>query len=228
MRILVIEDDARLARLVERVLTEEHHAVDVAHDGDTGLEMALRGVYDVAVVDWMLPGRDGVAICRAVRTARIPTALLLLTARDQIEDRVMGLDCGADDYMVKPFAFDELLARLRSLGRRYSADSSSHGDELRQADIVLDVRAHSARRLDKPLDLTATEWRLLEFLMRNPGQALTRQQILDHVWPYDADVQMTMVDVYISYLRGKLRVHGRQDPILTVRGVGYRLEKDHA
>ncbi|MBK9714019.1 MAG: response regulator transcription factor [Kouleothrix sp.] len=226
MRVLIIEDDQRLARLMARVLTEEHFSVDEAHDGDTGLELALRGVYDVAVIDWMLPGRDGPAICRAIRAARLPTAILLLTARGQIEDRVTGLDSGADDYLVKPFAFEELLARARALGRRFTVISTDPW-ELRCGDLVLDLRARTARRADRTLDLTATEWNLLEFLMRHPGQALSRQQILDYVWSYERDVQQSMVEVYISYLRRKLNLPGRRDPIQTVRGVGYRLEADN-
>ncbi|MCJ7706528.1 MAG: response regulator transcription factor [Anaerolineales bacterium] len=223
MRILLIEDDQRLARLVARVLEEERFTVDVAHDGDSGLELALRGTYDVAVVDWMLPGRDGPAICRSVRAARLPTALLLLTARSQIEDRVTGLDSGADDYLVKPFALEELLARVRALGRRFTVAATDPW-ELRLGDLVLDQRAHTARRGEAILDLTTTEWNLLECLMRHPGQSLSRQQILDYVWSYERDVQPTMVDVYISYLRRKLNQPGRPDPIQTVRGVGYRLE----
>jgi len=209
------------------VLNEEHHSVDVAHDGEVGIELALRGVYDVAIIDWMLPKRDGLAVCRAIRAARLPTALLLLTARSQIEDRVAGLDSGADDYLVKPFAFEELLARLRSLGRRFQVSAGDPG-ELRYGDIVLDLRARMARRADWSRDLSVTEWNLLEYLMRNPGQALSRQQILDYVWSYDSEVQLTMVDVYISYLRRKLRAGGRSDLIQTVRGIGYRLEVTHA
>ncbi|MDZ4718074.1 MAG: response regulator transcription factor [Roseiflexaceae bacterium] len=223
MRVLVIEDDQRLARLIVRVLEEEHYGVDAAHDGDTGLELALRGSYEVAVIDWMLPGRDGPAICRAIRAARIPTAVLLLTARSQIEDRVIGLDNGADDYLVKPFAFEELLARVRALSRRFSVQTSAL-DELRINDIVLDLRARTARRGERALDLSGTEWELLEFLMRNLGRTLSRQQILDHVWSYERDVQQTLVDVYISYLRRKLNAPNQRDPIQTVRGIGYRME----
>jgi two-component system OmpR family response regulator len=226
MRVLIIEDDQRLTRLMARVLEEEHFSVDVANDGDTGLEIALRGAHDVAIVDWMLPGRDGPAVCRAIRAARLPTAVLMLTARGQLEDRVAGLDSGADDYLVKPFAFDELLARLRALGRRH-IDAASDSWELRAGDLVLDLRARVARRGDQALDLTATEWNLLECLMRHPGQALNRQQILDYVWSYESNVQPTMVDVYISYLRRKLNAPGKADPIQTVRGVGYRLLTDH-
>lgn len=223
MRILLVEDDQRLTRLIARVLAEEYHMVDVAHDGNEGLELALRGAHDVAIIDWMLPGRDGPSLCRAIRAARLPVALLMLTARSQIEDRVTGLDAGADDYLVKPFAFEELLARVRALGRRFSG-ATTDGAELRQGELVLDMRAHIARRGDHALDLTTTEWNLLECLLRHPNQTLNRQQILDYVWSYESDVQPTMVDVYISYLRRKLSVPGRPDPIQTVRGVGYRLE----
>jgi DNA-binding response OmpR family regulator len=221
MRVLIIEDDRRLARLIAGVLAEEGFAVDIAHDGETGLDLALGGAFDVAIVDWMLPGRDGPAICRAVRAARLPTALLMLTARGEVEDRVAGLDSGADDYLPKPFAFEELLARVRALGRRFLIAAGA-GQELRAGDLVLDLRLHRARRGACPLDLTPTEWHLLEYFLRHAGQALTRQQILDAVWSYDADVLPTQVDVYVSYLRGKLRQPGRPDPIQTVRGIGYR------
>ena len=227
MKVLLVEDDKRLARLVKQVLEEEHLSVDVAHDGDEGLELALRGVYDVAIIDWMLPGRDGPAICRAIRSARLPTALLLLTARSQVEDRVTGLDSGADDYLVKPFAFEELLARLRALGRGWLAGASD-ASELRCGEIVMDLRAHTARRGSQPLDLTATEWNLLEYFGRHPNQVLARQQILDYVWSHERDVQLSLVEVYVSYLRHKLDAPGRPDPIQTVRGVGYRLEADNA
>lgn len=227
MRILLIEDDKRLANLMRKVLEEEGFSVDVAHDGDTGLELALRGAHDAAVIDWMLPGRDGPSICRAVRSARLPLAVLMLTARTQVEDRVAGLYSGADDYLVKPFSFDELIARLHALGRRIGGDSADAW-ELRVGRLVLDLRAHTARRAGQALELTKTEWSLLECLMRHPGQTLTRQVILDYVWSYESDVQLTMVDVYISYLRNKLAVPGFKDPILTQRGIGYRLDMDDA
>jgi DNA-binding response OmpR family regulator len=175
----------------------------------------------------MLPGLDGPSLCRAVRTARAPTALLMLTARGQVEERVAGLDSGADDYLVKPFAFDELLARLRALGRRFNVPGGG-GAELRAGDLVLDQRAHVARRGERVLNLTATEWRLLECLMRHPGQVLTRDQILDYAWSYDRDVLPSMVEVYVSYLRRKLNAAGCPDPIQTVRGVGYRLDPENA
>jgi DNA-binding response OmpR family regulator len=223
MRVLLIEDDARLRRLMAQVLEEEGYGVDTAPDGELGLELALRGMYDVAIIDWMLPGRDGPAICRAMQAAHVPTASLLLTARGQVEDRVAGLDSGADDYMVKPFEFKELLARVRALGRRHSPQAAD-AHELRIGDLVLDLRAHVARRGDHRLDLTPTEWNLLECFLRHSEQTLSRQQILDYVWSYDTSVQPSMVDVYVSYLRRKLNRPGRADPIQTVRGVGYRLE----
>ncbi|GAB4440403.1 MAG: response regulator transcription factor [Chloroflexi bacterium OHK40] len=226
MRVLLIEDDQRLARLLARVLEEAHLQVDVAYDGETGQELALRGIYEVAIVDWMLPGRDGPSICRAVRAARLPTALLLLTARGQVEDKLAGFASGADDYLVKPFAFEELLARVRALSRRFTLrpDETS---ELRAGNLVLDLRNYTARRGNRPLELTPTEWQLLEYLLRNADKTLSRQQILDYVWSYERDVQPQMVDVYISYLRRKLNGPGERDPIVTVRGVGYRLETTH-
>ncbi len=223
MKILLVEDDLRLANLIRRVLTDEHYSVDVVSDGDSGLDLALRSSYDVAIIDWMLPGRDGPSICRAIRAARVPTALLLLTARGQLEDRVTGLDSGADDYLTKPFAFEELLARTRALGRRFSVTASA-ANELRLDNLVLDTHSRTARYGDHALHLTVTEWNLLEFFMRHPQQTLSRQQILDYVWSYERDVQPSMVDVYISYLRRKLQDGGLADPIRTVRGVGYRME----
>lgn len=225
MRVLIIEDDHRLARLIQRVLEEAHYTVNVSHDGNSGLEMVMAGSYDVAIVDWMLPGQDGPTICRAVRTARRPVALLMLTARGQVEDRVCGLDSGADDYLAKPFAFEELLARVRALSRR-TLSASGASNELRCGDLVMDLRAHTVRYGMQSLDLTATEWNLLEYLLRHPGQALNRQQILDYVWSFERDVQPNMVDVYISYLRRKLEQPGRSNPIKTVRGVGYRFEAE--
>jgi two-component system OmpR family response regulator len=224
MRILIIEDDRRLAGLIREVLTDEGYSVDTAYDGATGLELSLRGTYEVAIIDWMLPERDGPSIIRGIRTARLPTACLLLTARTQIEDRVAGLDSGADDYLAKPFSFDELLARVRALGRRFLIMDGGDPWELRHGDLVMDMRAHVARRGEVTLNLTSTEWKLLEYLLRHADQTLTRTQILDYVWSYQADVLPTSVDVYISYLRRKLNHPGRPDPIETVRGVGYRLE----
>jgi two-component system, OmpR family, response regulator len=227
MRVLVIEDDKRLANLIRKVLESEHFTVDEAHDGDLGLEIALRGVHDAAIVDWMLPGRDGPAVCRAIRAARLPLAILMLTARSQVEDRVAGLYSGADDYLTKPFSFEELIARLHALSRRMSRNAADPL-ELRAGRLVLDLHTYTARRGDHPLELTRTEYTLLEYLMRHPGQALSRQQILDYVWSYENEVKTTLVDVYVSYLRNKLAYPGLKDPIETVRGLGYRLKVEDA
>jgi two-component system, OmpR family, response regulator len=223
VRVLLIEDDRRLAHLISKVLEDENYSVDVVHEGDTGLELALRGIHDIAIIDWMLPGRDGPSICRAIRAARLPIVLLLLTARSQVEDQVAGLDSGADDYLAKPFAFDVLMARLRALTRR-SGPVGADGWELRVGRLVMDLKAHSVRRSERALELTKTEWNLLEYLLRHPNQALSRQNILDYVWSYEAGVKSELVDVYISYLRQKLNQPGLPDPIKTVRGIGYQLE----
>jgi two-component system OmpR family response regulator len=223
VRVLLVEDDHKLARLVSSVLSSEGMDVDVARDGEEGLEHILRDIYDVAVVDWMLPGRDGPSICRGARASRLSVAILMLTARGQLEDRVVGLDSGADDYLVKPFAFDELLARIRALARRNSGMAGADSWELRYEDLVMDLRAHTARRGDISVDLTPTEWRLLELLLRHAGQAMSRRQIVDYVWSYGDPVQLTQVDVFVSFLRHKLHCRGQRDLLSTVRGVGYRL-----
>ena len=227
MRILVIEDDKRLSALIQKTLVAEGFQVDAAYTGDEGVEIALRGAHDAAIVDWMLPGRDGPAVCQAIRAARLSMGLLMLTARSQVEDRVAGLNSGADDYLTKPFSFEELIARLHALGRRVEGTAAS-AFELRVGTLVLDTRAHAARRGNRPLDLTKTEWNLLECFMRHPGQMLSRQYLLDYVWSYAAAVQASMVDVYVSYLRAKLRAPGTRDPIQTQRGIGYRLDPEHA
>ena len=227
MRVLLIEDDKRLAAIIQKVLEAEGFQVDPVYTGDEGVEVALCGAHDVAIVDWMLPGRDGPSVCQTIRSARLPMGLLMLTARSQVEDRVAGLYSGADDYLTKPFAFDELIARLYALGRRFN-DNASSPFELRVGSLVLDMRNHTARRGDQPLDLTKTEWTLLECLMRHPGQTLSRRFLLDYVWSYAADVQPSMVDVYISYLRAKLRLPEMKDPIQTKRGFGYSLDVEHA
>ena len=227
MRVLIIEDDKRLSGLICKVLSDEKYSTDAVYDGSTGLELALRGIHDVAIIDWMLPGRDGPSIVREIRKSHIPIGILMLTARSQVEDRVAGLDSGADDYLVKPFTFDELLARIRAVSRRFSPVTVDN-HELRVGSLVMDIQLHSCRRGDTPLDLTKTEWDLLEFLLRHPQQILSRQSIVDYVWSFDSTVRLDLVDVYVSYLRQKLNIPGKADPILTVRGVGYRLDPDHA
>jgi two-component system OmpR family response regulator len=227
MRILLVEDDQKLAGLIERMLQSAHYNVDIAYDGDSGTDLALRGIHEIAIIDWMLPGRDGPSICRAVRSARLPMAILMLTARTQVEDRVGGLDAGADDYLTKPFAMDELLARLRALQRRFTP-TTNDPYELRVGSIVMDLHTHSVRRGEHTLELTPKEWTLLEYLLRHANQAVTRTNILDYVWSYEGSVRPDLVDVYVSYLRSKLNLPGKADPIATVRGIGYRLESKYA
>jgi two-component system, OmpR family, response regulator len=227
VRILLVEDDKRLAGLIQRMLEGERYSVDIMYDGSEGAELALRGIHDIVIIDWMLPGRDGPSICRAIRSAKLPMGILLLTARSQVEDRVAGLDSGADDYLTKPFAVDELLARLRSISRRFQPESADPL-ELRVGSLVMDLRMHALRRNESPIDLTKTEWDLLEYFMRHPNQILTRENILDYVWSYEGKVRLDLVDVYVSYLRQKLNLPGKLDLINTVRGVGYRLDPDHA
>lgn len=227
MKILLIEDDKRLAKLVKQVLEDESYSVDVENDGEFGLEVALRSVHDLIIVDWMLPSRDGPSICRKIRSSKMTIPILMLTARGQIEDRVTGLESGADDYLIKPFDFDELIARIRALSRRYSPGSVDP-DELRLGSIVMDVKAHSVRRANESVELTKKEWDLLEYFLRHPNQTLSRAAILDYVWSYEASVQPEMVDVYVSYLRQKITVTGMKDPIQTVRGFGYMLDEQNA
>jgi DNA-binding response OmpR family regulator len=223
MHILVVEDEKRLAALLRRVLMEERHVVDLAHDGADGLGMVLGGSYDLVILDLMLPEMDGMTVCREMRKAKIEAPVLMLTARGAIEDRVEGLKTGADDYLVKPFAMEELLARVDALLRRRNRqlDASS---QLRVADLSLDLLRHEANRDGRPIELTAKEFALLEYLMRHPGQVLTRTQILDHVWGYDPDTLSNVVDIYIHYLRDKIDRGSAQPLIKTVRGVGYRIE----
>jgi DNA-binding response OmpR family regulator len=219
MYILVVEDERRLAQVVRKVLEEEGHTVDVVHDGEEGLAMAMDGSHDVILLDVLLPGIDGFEVCRSLRASRVDTPVLLLTALDAVEDRVRGLDAGADDYLPKPFAFQELLARLRALGRRRV--QAREPDQLQTADLMLDLRRRRAVRDGRTIDLSPKEFALLEFMMRNQGRVVTRTQILDHVWGYDYSPDSNLVDVYVTYLRRKIdRGHG-QKLIRTVRGAGY-------
>lgn len=222
MHILVVEDEQRLAFLLRRVLLEERHTVDLAHDGNKGLELALSDTYDVVLLDVMLPGIDGLEICRQMRTERIMSPVLMLTARGSIEDRVTGLNVGADDYLTKPFAMEELLARVNALLRR----RERRFDETLQltiGDLTLDLMRHEAQRAGHIIELTAKEFALLEYLMRHPGQVLTRTQITDAVWRYDLDALSNVVDIYIHYLREKVDQGFSHALIKTVRGVGYKI-----
>ncbi len=221
MYILVVEDERRLAQVVRKVLEEEGHTVDVAHDGEEGLTMGLDGSHDVIVLDILLPAIDGIEVCRTLRASRVDTPVLLLTALDAVEDRVRGLDAGADDYLPKPFAFQELLARLRALGRRRV--QAREPDRLQTADLVLDLRRRRAERAGKTIELSPKEFALLEFLLRNEGRVVTRSQILDHVWGYDYSPDSNLVDVYVTYLRRKIDRGRDRHLIRTVRGSGYAL-----
>jgi DNA-binding response OmpR family regulator len=224
MRVLLVEDDRRLARALRRVLEEERYVVDEAYDGVEGEELARDGGYDFIVLDVMLPGRDGIAVCQNLRRSRIATPVLMLTARDTVADRVKGLDAGADDYLVKPFASVELLARLRSLGRRSTPELAEA--KLSADGLVMDLVRHEVSRDGKPVELTAREFALLEYFLRHPGQALTRTQILSAVWRYDTDVVSNVVDIYVHYLRDKIDRGFEPKLLHTVRGIGYRLRTD--
>jgi len=227
MKILIIEDDNETRDYVSTGLKEAGHSIDSVSDGYEGLLLAKEGKHDLLIVDRMLPDLDGLTLVKTLRSAGCAVPVLFLTTMCGIDDRVEGLNAGADDYLGKPFSFDELIARIHSLGRRFS-DPSASAWELRVGNLVMNLRVHSVRRGDQVLNLTPKEWSLLEYLMRHPGQSLTRQNILDYVWSYESEVQPTMVDVYISYLRDKLHQPGLKDPIQTRRGVGYSLEPDHA
>jgi DNA-binding response OmpR family regulator len=223
MHILVVEDERRLAVLLRRMLAEERHAVDLAFDGQSGLDLALSDTYDVVILDLMLPDIDGLEICRQMRLNGVESAVLMLTARGAVEDRVSGLNVGADDYLVKPFAMAELLARVNALLRRRGRALNT-GSQLRVGDLTLDLVRHEARRAGRLIELTAKEFALLEYLMRHPGQVLTRTQIIDHVWRYDLEALSNVVDLYIHYLREKVDQGFARPLIKTVRGVGYKIE----
>lgn len=223
MHILVVEDEQRLAFLLRRVLLEERHTVDIANDGNTGLDLALSDTYDVMVLDLMLPGLNGLEICRQMRAERIMTPVLMLTARGAVEDRVTGLNVGADDYLTKPFAMEELLARINALLRRRDR-RFDEAPQLTVSDLTLDLVRHEARRAGRVIELTAKEFALLEYLMRHPGQVLSRTQITDAVWRYDLEALSNVVDIYIHYLRDKIDQGFSRPLIKTVRGVGYKIE----
>jgi len=223
MRILVVEDELKMAALLRRGLAEEGHAVDVARTGDDGVWMAQAAEYDAIVLDLMLPGLDGVSVCRRWRENGVWVPVLMLTARDAIEDRVAGLDAGADDYLQKPFSFVELLARLRALARRGAPERPL---VLEVGDLRLDPASRRVWRGASEIGLSAKEFALLEAFMRRPGNVLSRLQLLEHAWDYAYEARSNVVDVYVRYLREKVdRPFGRRS-LETVRGAGYRLRKD--
>jgi len=225
MRVLVVEDEPKMSKLLARGLGEEGHAADVAATGEEALWMAGTERYDVIVLDVMLPGLDGFATCRELRAREIWTPVLMLTARDATEDRIEGLDTGADDYLVKPFAFGELLARLRALVRRAPAERPT---ELGAGDLRLDPAAHRAWRGEHELELSAKEFALLELFLRHAGEVLSRPQLLDGAWDMAFESRSNIVDVYVRYLREKIDRPFDRHSLETVRGVGYRLRADDA
>ena len=223
MRVLIVEDEPKLAALLQRGLHEDGHAADVTGIGEDALWMAKAISYDAILLDLMLPGIGGVEVCRRLRREGVWAPVLMLTARDDVEDRVGGLDAGADDYLVKPFAYEELLARLRALTRRAATERPA---VLQVADLRLDPATREAWRGDAALALSPKEFALLEAFMRRPGQVLTRDQLLEHAWDFAFESRSNVIDVYVRYLREKIdRPFGRA-AIETVRGVGYRLKRD--
>ncbi len=220
MRVLIVEDDPGTARFICQGLSEAGYAVDAASDGQEGLDYALAAPYDLIILDILLPRMDGLRLLRELRERGIRTPILVLTARDTIEDRVRGLDSGADDYLIKPFAFSELLARVRALLRRPPLQNEP---VLRIDDLEMDTVRREVRRAGRRIDLTPREFSLLEYLMRHPNQVLTRTQIAEHIWNFDFFAESNVVDVYIGYLRRKIDQGFARPLIHTVRGVGYRI-----
>jgi DNA-binding response OmpR family regulator len=225
MRILLVEDDADLAQFIRKGLKEEHYAVDVAADGEEGLALALGNSYDLMILDIMLPKLDGLTLCRRIRDKGISTPVLLLTARNTVETKVSGFDIGADQFMPKPFAFAELLARIRALLRRGSSQQIAH---LQAADLRLDPASHRVWRAGQEISLTNKEYALLEFLLRNKNRVLTRTAIIEHVWDISYDPMTNIVDAHIRALRAKIDRDFSPPLIATVRGAGYMLEEPDA
>jgi DNA-binding response OmpR family regulator len=225
MRILLVEDDADLAQFIRKGLKEEHYAVDVATDGEEGLALALNNAYDLLILDIMLPKLDGLTLCRRVRDKGISTPVLLLTARNTVETKVSGFDTGADQFLAKPFAFAELLAGIRALLRRGSAQPLAH---LQAADLRLDPASHRVWRAGQEISLTNKEYALLEFLLRNKNRVLTRTAIIEHVWDISYDPMTNIVDAHIRALRAKIDRDFSPSLIATVRGAGYMLEEPDA
>jgi DNA-binding response OmpR family regulator len=223
MRILLVEDEKKVLSFIKRGLEEEKYEVDTAMDGEDGLKKALEKPYDLVVLDWMLPKKDGLTMVKELRSKNTMTPVLMLTAKDSVEDIVAGLDSGSDDYLTKPFAFAELLARVRAQLRRAEQE---RGAEILFADLRLDPVTHKVWRKDKEIILTAKEYGLLEYFMRNPNQVVTRTMIADHVWDYTFDSFTNIIDVYVNYLRKKIDRGSDKKFIHTVRGVGYIFKEE--
>ena len=220
MRLLLVEDNKRLSDSLRLTLEDDGYAVDVAYDGLDGEEMGLMDLYDIIILDIMLPGKDGIEVCKALRNKRVRTPVLMLTARDALEDRVLGLDSGADDYLVKPFEVDELRARIRALLRRESAAKTG---SLQIGDLILDPAMHTVKRGEQSIDLTAKEFSLLEYMMRHPNHLITREMAEEHLWSYENIVASNVVDVYIRRLRRKIDDPFEIKLFETLRGAGYRI-----
>lgn len=221
MRILVVDDDRRLCGIIKRGLLEEAYAVDVAYDGEEGEYLATINPYDLIILDIMMPKKDGIEVCQELRSNRINTAILMLTAKDTVEDRVKGLDAGADDYLVKPFAFNELLARVRALLRR---EGQIKTPEIQSGDLFLNTRTREVWRGERSIELTTKEYVILEYFMRHPNVVVTRTMIEEHTWDYDFDSMSNLVDVYIRRLRRKIDDNEKASTIQTIRGAGYKLK----
>ena len=221
MKVLIVEDDRKIAAFVQKGLKEQGYVVDVCHDGDKGFDLATVETYDVVLLDIMLPGRDGLSILRALRTEKNTVPVILLTARSGLDERVEGLNLGADDYLPKPFYMEELIARIIAVSRRASGNQLS---VIQHGDLVLNLITREVKRGGEVLELTSREFNLLELLMRSPGRVYSRTQLLEHVWGYDFDPQTNVVDVYIRRLRSKIDPPDRPSSIETVRGVGYRIK----
>jgi DNA-binding response OmpR family regulator len=222
MRILVVEDEHKIANAIKKGLEQERYAVDVEYDGDSGLGAALNEAYDVMVIDRMLPGSvEGMEICRQVRQAGNHTPILLLTAKDQIKDRVEGLNAGADDYLIKPFSFEELLARVRALMRR---PAEAQTNVIKVADLTLDTINFEVKRDGQKIDLSAKEFALLEYMMRNSHRVLSKDNIISHVWDFDSDILPNTVEVYMGYLRSKVDKPFSKPLLHTNRGFGYSIQ----
>lgn len=222
MRILVVEDEKKVASFIKQGLEEEGHAVDWAPDGKAGLVLALDGVHDLIILDLNLPKLDGLEVLKEIRKSKIKVPVLLLTIRAMIEDKVLGLDAGADDYLTKPFSFQELLARVRALFRRRA---EAEPIMLQVADLTLDPSRRVVRRGTEKIDLSTKEFALLDYFMRNPGRVLTRTMIAEHVWDYDFDTTTNVIDVYVNFLRKKIDADRDVKLIHTVRGVGYMMQE---
>ncbi|HSX18777.1 MAG TPA: response regulator transcription factor [Candidatus Saccharimonadales bacterium] len=221
MRILVVEDEHRIANSIKKGLELEKYAVDVAYDGTDGFDLASAEEYDALILDLMLPGMDGLSICKKLRSSGNHTPIIILTAKGQIQDKVDGLDAGADDYLTKPFSFEELLARIRAVVRR---PQKTIGSELVAGDLVMDVQTFEVKRGGKNIALSSKEFSLLEYLMRHVAKIVTKDQIINHVWDYDSDILPNTVEVYIRNLRNKVDVPFNKPLIKTVRGFGYRID----